>query len=697
MTDLFPKVLRPSLSTGASYRHLTSLLAFSAAALFASVSSAATDSFSFTHVGILPDGESSEVIALNDAMTLAGCSTTVVAHDVRGYYQRKNSARWTPAEGLKALPLLPYSSAAANDAGARSGYVAGNDVTPDGTKLVFSSHTTPTDGRAAGMCNADGSNLVVFTTMPGGEKMQTAKQISDDGTIVIGSSYPDYLHIRTTRWTAATGFEELALPAGYNLSAPAYGGISGDGSVSAGYMWSYDADGNVTAEQAYRWTAGSGMLGIGYVVGDNRSDAYNLSQDGKTILGISWKSNPDFSDGPTNLFVWNAETGLKDLSGPAERINSYYRLWATGMSGEGSVVSVSYYRLNQPGDCQFNGGNDPNCDPAREYLSYIINPARGYYIDLRDAIKRAGGDSAIAGWTNFNINGVTDDGNTVYGHARNADGKDEGFIAHFPAGLLASLEKPARLLNISTRLRVGSGEKVSIAGFIVSGTVPKGMIIRGIGPSLGAHGVQGALADPVLELHKPDGTIVVNDEWKSNHQAEIQATGVAPGNDHEAAIIATLAPGNYTAVLSGKGGSTGIGLIEAYDLETAINARVANISTRGFVDAGDNAMIGGAYIGNDPTLLLIRAIGPSLQASGITGALQNPTLELRNADGSLLDSNDDWKTNANETAIKATGVAPTDDRESALIEYQAGTFTAIVRDANGDTGVALVEVYDLGL
>jgi uncharacterized membrane protein len=682
-----PNLTFPRIQRSHSSRYIRSVIgpAACALALLAHLPAiaASPDAFSFTHIGILAGERTSEVTALNNDMTLAGCTSVHTEQDVHPY-TRYNSARWTPAEGLKALPPLPYTESAAS--GDRSGYVAGNDVTADGTKLLFTSHTTPTDGRAAATCAADGSNVVVLSSLPGGDKMQAATQISDDGKTIFGYATTGFYDRHASRWTEATGFELLTMPAGYAESGPVKGAISANGSVSAGSMATYDQDGNATAEQAYRWAPNSGAQGIGYLPTYDRSDVWALSSDGQTILGTSWNSNnprnPDF-------FIWKAATGMTKLRGPAENYNPTYFTWGAGISGDGSVIAASWYRLYS------DGCGNYGCDYTREYVSYILNPNKGYYVDIIDAIKQAGGGSSIEGWTNFTINGVTDDGNTVYGHARNTDGHDEGFIAHFPAGYLASVEPPARLLNISTRLRVGSGEKVSIAGFIVTGTVPKQVIVRAIGASLQSHGVVDALADPVLELHEPDGTVRTNDEWKSTQQAAIEATGVAPTDDHESAIIATLAPGKYTAVLSGKGGSSGIGLVEAYDLNSSINARVANISTRGFVDTGDNAMIGGMYIGIGRTNVLIRAIGPSLEASGVTGALKNPTLEVRDGNGVLIDSNDNWK-ERQEASIEATGVPPTDDRESALITRLMGRYTAIVRGADGGTGVALVEVYDLG-
>ena len=255
-----------------------------------------------------------------------------------------------------------------------------------------------------------------------------------------------------------------------------------------------------------------------------------------------------------------------------------------------------------------------------------------------------------------------------------------------------------QLQNISTRLGVLSGDNVGIGGFIVTGPDPKLVIVRGIGPSLGGFGVGGALADPTLELHASDGSIInSNDNWKSDQQTEIEETGLAPSNDLESAIVATLpADGaSYTAVLRGKNGTTGVGLIEAYDIDSAANSQLANISTRGFVDTGDNAMIGGFILGGGTAEVIVRAIGPSLTGFGVAGALQDPTLDLYDNLGNLIVSNDDWK-DTQETEITATGLAPSNAEESAiLMTLGSGAYTAIVRGQGNTTGVGLVEIYNL--
>ncbi|MGH8093952.1 MAG: choice-of-anchor tandem repeat GloVer-containing protein [Chthoniobacterales bacterium] len=302
-------------------------------------------------------------------------------------------------------------------------------------------------------------------------------------------------------------------------------------------------------------------------------------------------------------------------------------------------------------------------------------------------------------------------GTTAFGGGDSSDGQ---------IFRLVDLPPAARLQNISTRLEVETGDNVAIGGFIITGgTAPKTVAIRGIGPSLvnSTPPVSGPLADPVLELHEPDGTIVTNNNWKDNSPTD-QATIVASGlnmyngvliNDLDSIIIASLSPldpnvpgsGQYTAVLSGNGGGMGVGLVEVYDLDdTSVPSELANISTRGLVGTGDNVLIGGFIAGPNTTggsTVLLRAIGPSLP---VTGALADPTLDLYDASGTIIATNDNWKTasdgTSQEAEIEATTIPPTNDLESAILATVApGAYTAIVRGKNNATGVALVEVYNL--
>ena len=251
---------------------------------------------------------------------------------------------------------------------------------------------------------------------------------------------------------------------------------------------------------------------------------------------------------------------------------------------------------------------------------------------------------------------------------------------------------PKTLGNISTRLSVGTGDDVLIGGFIITGTHSKSVLLRAIGPSL--H-LTGALANPTLELHDSSGvTIGTNDDWQTNaNKQEIIDTGIAPVDPLESALLVNLDPGLYTVIVRGLNDETGIALVEAYDLDRMTDAKLANISARGFVQAGDNVMIGGFILaGTESEDVLIRAIGPSLP---VMGALADPILELHDANGSILATNDNWR-DSQEEEIAATGIPPADDAESAIVMTLApAAYTAIVRGVDDTTGVALVEVYGL--
>jgi hypothetical protein len=248
------------------------------------------------------------------------------------------------------------------------------------------------------------------------------------------------------------------------------------------------------------------------------------------------------------------------------------------------------------------------------------------------------------------------------------------------------------LANISTRLAVGAGDNVLIAGFIVTGSQPKKIVVRALGPLLP---VNENLADPTLELHDSSGAIVAaNDNWRDTQQNALIATTIPPTNDYDSAIVRSVNPGAYTAILGGKGVTTGVGLVEVYDLDLTVDSKLANISTRGFVGQGDNVLIGGTIVlGTGSTSVLFRALGPSL--AGVANALQDTTLELYNGQGNIIASNDNWQ-DSQAAAIQATTIPPPDPREAAILRpLTPGAYTAIVRGKNNTTGVALIEAYQI--
>jgi len=274
---------------------------------------------------------------------------------------------------------------------------------------------------------------------------------------------------------------------------------------------------------------------------------------------------------------------------------------------------------------------------------------------------------------------------------------------------------PPTLGNISTRSFVQTGGNVMIGGFIVEGTESKRVIIRAVGPELSQYGVPDPLTDPTLELHESSGALIAsNDNWQTsiiggiithNQVQDIQNSGHAPGDTRESAIIAELSPGNYTAIVRGVNNTIGVALAEVYDIGTGISSKLGNISTRSFIQTSDNVMIGGFIVqGTQPKRVIVRAIGPKLGQYGVPDPLQDPTLELHNANGTLIASNNNWQTTIiggiighdQVSDIQNSGHVPGDARESAIIaSLPPGNYTAIVRGVNNTSGVALVEVYDL--
>jgi pectin methylesterase-like acyl-CoA thioesterase len=254
-------------------------------------------------------------------------------------------------------------------------------------------------------------------------------------------------------------------------------------------------------------------------------------------------------------------------------------------------------------------------------------------------------------------------------------------------------------LNISTRLGVKTGDNVLIAGFILTGTNPTQVLLRALGPSLEAADIDDPLADPVLELRAADGSrIAFNNNWKYSQADEIIATGIPPTDDHEAAILKTLAPGAYTAIVKGRRSTSGVALVEVYGLNGTSAGELANISTRGFIEGGDHVMIAGFILagGTGGSRVIIRAIGPSLSDAGIAGALADPTLELHDGNGISIAFNDNWR-DTQQAEIEATNIPPADDRESAIVaSLPPGPYTAVLASRDGSTGIALVEVYNLG-
>jgi hypothetical protein len=249
-------------------------------------------------------------------------------------------------------------------------------------------------------------------------------------------------------------------------------------------------------------------------------------------------------------------------------------------------------------------------------------------------------------------------------------------------------------------MRVETGDRAMIAGFIIQGNASKPVLLRGMGPSLTTFGISDVLLDPILELRGPSSSIMTNDNWiDSPQRSQFEATPFQPSDNRESVVLGTLPAANYTALLTGKDNTAGVGLVEVYDRDQSVDAVLANISTRGFVQADDNVMIGGFILGggSDDARIALRGIGPSLAQFGLNPVLADPVLELRDANGALLISNDDWMDDPVAAALLiANGLGLSDPKESGIFtSLPRGQFTAILAGQDGGIGIGLIEIYNL--
>ncbi len=350
-------------------------------------------------------------------------------------------------------------------------------------------------------------------------------------------------------------------------------------------------------------------------------------------------------------------------------------------------------------------GTQPGSTPFLTGVVYQDTNGNGFYdpgegiggvrVDVAGASYYAITSSSGGYSVPISVNGnytATFSGNSV-ASAQRSFSVTNGANAKVDYAATQAVSGPTRLGNISSRAVVGTGDNALIGGFIVTGTQPKTVIVRAIGPSLS---LPGKLVNPQLELYNSSGTLIgSNDNWRTDQQAEIQASTVAPSDDLESAIVATLPANNssYTAIVRGVNNGTGVGVVEIYDLDPAADSQLANISSRAYVQTDDNVLIAGFILtGNASRKVIVRAIGPSLS---VPNKLSDTTLELFDGNGTSLGSNDNWRTDQ-EAEIIASTVPPSDDLESAIVRTLAPAgYTAIVRGKNNATGVAVVEVYSL--
>ena len=384
----------------------------------------------------------------------------------------------------------------------------------------------------------------------------------------------------------------------------------------------------------------------------------------------SSSANPAIVPSSSNFLV----RGVSIYTGPASSSVDSYFVPQSGPTGFGSGSAT--YASSGSGDMVGIFEGFIYGDPLR-----LLSVPRGYVSGtaLSDMATYSGNTLATLGVT---------PGTYVWTWGTGAN-------QNFTLKVLTAILPATNITNISTRASVETGQGVAIAGFIITVTDPKQVVIRGLGPTLTNSKVTGVLADPTLRLFDGSGTpISSNNDWKNTQQAAIQATGLAPSFDVESAILITLQPGNYTAILSGNSGSTGVGLVELYDIVGGGLSVLANVSTRGVVGTNQNVLIAG-FITNGSSQVVVRGLGPTLTQYGVSGALADPVVTLVDQNGNVVRSNNNWK-DTQQAAISATGKARPNDLEAAIVATVApGNYTAILSGNGGGMGIGLVEVYKL--
>ena len=522
-------------------------------------------------------------------------------------------------------------------------------------------------------------------------------------------------------------------PAARNIiSGNGTGLFVGGGNTILGNYFGTDASGlgqgygNDIAISCANDIIGTGEAGAGNVVTGNRVGIYDLG-GGSTIrgnlIGPRADGGPSIGNG-TGIAIEVANTigGLGSSEGNVIAFNGT-GVWVG--SDTNSILSNLFYG-NSFMDIDL-GGDGPTANDVGDQDS---GPNNLQNFPIIVSVARNLGETVVSGGLNSTAStaftlqffangppsapgqrllgtriGVTTNsaGNVLFQFAFPFTTTADEFItatATDPDGNTSEFFPPngtVELADISTRGNVGTGDSILIGGVILnSGTAERTFLIRALGPSLN---VSGALADPQIEVRASDGTLVGhNDNWRDSQEEEIIATGAAPANDLEAAIVLSLPGESYTVQVSGVNGTTGIATVEIYALGDASGdaKEFRNISTRGNVGTGDNVLIGGTIVqGSATQRLIVRAIGPDLAGAGVSGSLQDPTLELHDAEGTLLASNDDWRSDQ-EQEIIATGLEPQDNRDSAIVTTLLPTsYTSIVRGKDGGIGIALVEIYKL--
>ncbi len=572
--------------------------------------------------------------------------------------------------------------------------------------------------------NFNGSLDTTFDPGTGADGEITAAILQPDGRIVVAgrfTSFNGFSHNRVCRLNADGSVDQsFGLGNGINNSALALA-LQNDGRIIVGGQFS-QVDLTLRFNLARLNTDGSVDMSFDPGNGPNGDvNAIVIQPDGRIVIGGTFIGYNGFARGGVARVLGN---GMLDSSFDSG-VGTGGNVFALALQHNGQIVLggrfVQYSGTNRTfiarvfGDGSLDFGFNPV--PNDWVQSLAVEPDDRILVGgLFTGINGSARNCIARLNTNGSVDPIFDPGAGCVGSLTNdatqvrsialqqfgrvlAGGIFTSYNNQLRDNIVRLFDNAASFQNLSARAHIFTGERILITGFIIQGSENKTLLIRGLGPSLASFGIPAPLADPMLFLFDHTGALIAaNDNWKDAQQAQIQATGLAPPSNFDAAILISLSPGAYTAFLQGKAMGTGIGLAEIYDVDPNANAQPTNLSARAFVGTGNDVLIGGTIIGGSATSLqrvLVRVLGPSLASAGITSPLANPTLSLRDAHGNVIASNDNWK-DSQPAAIAATGKAPPNDNESAILELLApGNYTAIVAGKNGTTGVALLEFYSL--
>jgi uncharacterized delta-60 repeat protein len=574
--------------------------------------------------------------------------------------------------------------------------------------------------------NFNGSLDTTFDPGTGADGEITAAVLQPDGRIIVAgrfTSFNGFTHNGICRLNANGSVDQtFGLGNGINNPAALALALQSDGRIIVGGQFTQV---DLTLRNNLARLNTNGSVDLSFDPGPNGPsgdvNAIVIQPDGRIVIGGTFIGYNGFARGGVARVLGDGALDLTFDSG----VGTGGSVFALALQHNGQIVLggrfTQYSGTNRTfiarvfGDGSLDFGFNPV--PNSWVQSLAVEPddrilVGGFFIDIntvgRNRIARLNTNGSVdltfdpgAGC----VGALTNDATQVRSIALQqfgrilAGGIFTSYDNQLRDNIVRLFDNAVSFQNLSARAHVFTGERILIAGFIIEGSENKTLLIRGMGPSLASFGVPAPLADPTLSLFDHTGALIAtNDNWKQTQQTQIQATGLAPPNDLEAAILVTLSPGAYTAFLQGKAMTTGIGLAEVYDVDPNANAQPTNLSARAFVGTGSDVLIGGTIIGGNSASLqrvLVRALGPSLASAGIATPLANPTLSLRDANGNVIANNDNWK-DSQQADIAATGKAPSNDLESGVLALLApGNYTAIVAGKNGTTGVALIEFYNL--